>query len=123
MNNESEVGRNTLLAFLAGAAVGGVVVALTTRKDGATLRKDLRELGAQAKDRMEDWMASASSAVERIGSSLNQEATEASRQVKAQSGEGANKAEEAWKEVKKGASNAGSDLKDGLRAANRELHV
>jgi gas vesicle protein len=41
----------TLLAFLAGAAVGAVVVALTTPKTGPELRGDLKDLTRQAKCR------------------------------------------------------------------------
>lgn len=41
-----------LLLFLAGAAVGAVVVALTTPKRGSELRGDLRDLGNRLKDRV-----------------------------------------------------------------------
>jgi gas vesicle protein len=40
-----------LLTFLAGATVGAVVVALTTRKTGAELRGDIRELALSAKEK------------------------------------------------------------------------
>jgi gas vesicle protein len=39
----------TLLAFLAGAAIGAVVVALTTPKTGPELRGDLKDLTRRAK--------------------------------------------------------------------------
>lgn len=39
----------TLLTFLAGAAVGAVVVALTTPKSGPELRGDLKDLTLRAK--------------------------------------------------------------------------
>jgi gas vesicle protein len=39
----------TLLTFLAGAAVGAVVVALTTPKTGPELRGDLKDLSLRAK--------------------------------------------------------------------------
>jgi gas vesicle protein len=39
----------TLLTFLAGAAVGAVVVALTTPKTGSELRGNLKDLAARAK--------------------------------------------------------------------------
>lgn len=38
-----------LMTFLAGAAVGAVVVALTTPKTGPELRGDLKEYGRRAK--------------------------------------------------------------------------
>ncbi len=41
--------KSTLFAFLAGAAVGAVVIALTTPKKGADLRKDLTGIGRRAK--------------------------------------------------------------------------
>ena len=39
----------TFLTFLAGAAVGAVVVALTTPKSGPELRGDLKDLALRAK--------------------------------------------------------------------------
>jgi gas vesicle protein len=41
----------TLLTFLAGAAVGAIVVALTTPKTGPELRGDLKDLTLKAKRR------------------------------------------------------------------------
>jgi gas vesicle protein len=46
----------TLLTFLAGAAVGAVVVALTTPKTGPELRGDLKDLTGQAKRRAGQMM-------------------------------------------------------------------
>ncbi len=45
---------NLLLTFLAGAAVGGVLVALTTPKSGDELRGDLRNLARRARWKAED---------------------------------------------------------------------
>ncbi len=42
----------SLVVFLAGAAVGAAIVALTTPKTGAELRGDLKDLGNRAKDRL-----------------------------------------------------------------------
>lgn len=42
----------SLLIFLAGAAVGAAVVALTTPKSGPELRADLKDLGNRVKDRV-----------------------------------------------------------------------
>ena len=39
----------TILTFLAGAAVGAIVVALTTPKSGPELRGDLKDLALRAK--------------------------------------------------------------------------
>lgn len=41
----------SLLIFLAGAAVGAAVVALTTPKTGPEVRADLKDLGGRVKDR------------------------------------------------------------------------
>ncbi len=41
-----------LLIFLAGAAVGAAVVALSTPKSGPELRGDLKDLGMKVKDRV-----------------------------------------------------------------------
>jgi gas vesicle protein len=40
---------STLITFLAGAAIGAVVVALTTPKTGPELRGDLKDLSLRAK--------------------------------------------------------------------------
>jgi gas vesicle protein len=50
----------TLLTFLAGAAVGAVVVALTTPKTGPQLRGDLKDLTLRAKRRIGDLADDAS---------------------------------------------------------------
>ena len=42
----------SLLVFLAGAAVGATVVALTTPKTGPELRGDIKDLGLKVKDRI-----------------------------------------------------------------------
>lgn len=47
-NTSSSMG-TVLLTFLAGAAVGAVVVALTTPKSGPVLRGDLKALARRAK--------------------------------------------------------------------------
>jgi len=50
----------TLLTFLAGAAVGAVVVALFTPKSGPELRGDLKDLTLRAKRRVEGLAEDAS---------------------------------------------------------------
>lgn len=42
----------SLLIFLAGAAVGAAVVALTTPKTGPELRADLKGVGGKVRDRV-----------------------------------------------------------------------
>ena len=49
--SEERGSTGTLLLFLAGAAVGAAVVALTTPKTGAELRGDFKGLGNRLKDR------------------------------------------------------------------------
>ena len=51
-----------LLTFLAGAAVGAVVVALTTPKSGPELRGDLKDLTLRAKRKAEGLAGDASEA-------------------------------------------------------------
>jgi gas vesicle protein len=41
----------SLLVFLAGAAVGATIIALTTPKTGPELREDIKGLGNRVKDR------------------------------------------------------------------------
>ena len=49
-----------LLTFLAGAAVGAVVVALTTPKTGPALRGDLRDMAQRAKRKADELAVDAS---------------------------------------------------------------
>jgi gas vesicle protein len=50
-DDRGSLGTN-LLIFLAGAAVGAAVVALTTPKTGPELRADLKEAGGKIKERI-----------------------------------------------------------------------
>ena len=59
-NNSSSPIGNMLLTFLAGAAVGAVVVALTTPKSGPDLRGNLKDLARRAKCKAEDLADDAS---------------------------------------------------------------
>lgn len=59
-NNASAPIGTMLLTFLAGAAVGAVVVALTTPKSGPDLRGNLRDLARRAKFKAEDLADDAS---------------------------------------------------------------
>jgi gas vesicle protein len=66
MNQESSSSsvNSLLLTFIAGAAVGAVVVALTTRKTGPQLRGDLKDLARRAKLRVGSMVEDASEAYE-----------------------------------------------------------
>ena len=119
MNQEPSMKpHHNLLTFLAGAALGGIVVALTTPKRGSDLRMDITRLGGKAKNQIDDWVDSASGAVEGLRANWKENGETA---LKEKAGEVAVKAEDAWKDVKKGASSAGSDFKAGLTAAAKEL--
>lgn len=52
--NASPSIRPMMLTFLAGAAFGAVVAALTTPKSGAELRGDLKDFGGKAKRKAGD---------------------------------------------------------------------
>jgi gas vesicle protein len=73
-HSSSSVG-NVLLAFLAGAAVGGLVVALTTPKSGDEMRADLKGLGgrlkAKAGEALETVGATCDEADERVGAAAS----------------------------------------------------
>ena len=89
MSQESNSSGSTLLlTFLSGAALGALVVALTTPKSGPELREDIAGLGNRVKGKIGDLAGQSS---------------------------------EAWDEVKKGASRAGSELKQGLDNAAKDL--
>ena len=64
MSDENSSLATSLLFFLAGAAVGATVVALTTPKSGPELRGDLRDLGSKVKDRISRLRANEEEKVE-----------------------------------------------------------
>jgi gas vesicle protein len=51
MSDSRDTAGSTLLFFLLGAAVGAVVVALTTPKSGRDLRSDLKDMTNKVKDK------------------------------------------------------------------------
>jgi gas vesicle protein len=53
-----------LLVFLAGAAVGATIVALTTPKSGPELRGDLKDFGTKVKERVSRLRANEEESVE-----------------------------------------------------------
>jgi len=70
-----------LLTFLAGAAVGAVVVALTTPKSGPELRGDLKNAACRAKRRAEDLMDDASGSWDELKDRAGLAATDLKRGV------------------------------------------
>jgi len=52
MSDSSDTAASSLLLFLLGAAVGAVVVALTTPKSGPELRSDLKDMSGKVRDRI-----------------------------------------------------------------------
>lgn len=52
MSDERGMASTSMIVFLAGAALGALVVALTTPKTGPELRGDLKDLGIRMKDRI-----------------------------------------------------------------------
>jgi gas vesicle protein len=56
----------SLTLFLAGAAIGGLLVALNTPKTGPELRDDLRLLGRRAKKGAQDLAGDAQEGWERV---------------------------------------------------------
>jgi gas vesicle protein len=69
----------TLLAFLAGAALGAVAVALTTPKSGPELRGNLKALGRQAKCKASELSAEATDSWDDLKDSTAQAATDLKR--------------------------------------------
>ena len=67
-----------LMLFLAGAAVGGLLVALNTPKTGNELREDLRGLGRRAQRKASDLAEDMEGAWDRLKTS-GEDALEAAR--------------------------------------------
>ncbi len=107
-NSSSE--SSVLLTFLAGAALGALVVALTTPKKGSELRDDLAGLGRRVKGKFDDLAQQGSQAWE----AFNEDPSPSGRDLSDQ-------AAEAWQDVKKGAARASSELKQSLGEAAKDL--
>ena len=69
----------TLLTFLAGAALGAVVVALTTPKTGPELRGDLKDLTRRGKRRAGELIDGASDSWEEMKNRTNLAAADLKR--------------------------------------------
>ena len=66
MSQEQPFSKTPILTFLAGAAVGAVVVALTTPKSGPELRGNLKDIARRAKGKAGDLAAEASGICDEI---------------------------------------------------------
>jgi len=63
--NGGSIGES-LMMFVAGAAIGGLLVALNTPKTGPELREDLRALGRRARSKAEGLAEDAEGAWDRL---------------------------------------------------------
>jgi hypothetical protein len=64
-NNGGSIGE-ALMLFVAGAAIGGLLVALNTPKTGPELREDLKGLGRRARNKAEGLAEDAEGAWDRL---------------------------------------------------------
>jgi gas vesicle protein len=83
MSQENNTGSTLLLTFLAGAALGALVVGLTTPKTGAEVRDDLKTLGRRARRKAEELADEAEEALETMKERAALAATDLKRGVKA----------------------------------------
>jgi gas vesicle protein len=83
MNQESASSSTgaMLLTFLAGAAVGAVVVALTTPKSGPELRGDIKDLALRAKRKAGDLAGNACGAWDGLRGRADQAAGDLERGI------------------------------------------
>ena len=80
-NCSSSILGNAMLTFLAGAAVGAVLVALTTPKTGPQLRGDLKDLGRRAKRKASDLADDAAEAYDDLKARATMAASDLKRGV------------------------------------------
>jgi gas vesicle protein len=94
---------DTLLAFVLGAAVGGIAALLLAPDKGEVTRQRLREGGGRLVDRGKDAVSKAAAAVEDAAKEKGQSATEAARQQMSALGSAAAAAKDAYRrELDKG---------------------
>ena len=96
MPNSYKVGTYSILSFLAGAAAGAIVIALTTPKRGSELRSSLKSSALRAKRRLLEF----------------------GDEVRDSSGP-----EAARDDLKEGISSAGRALRGGVRKAGQDLRA
>lgn len=82
MSQENNSGSTLLLTFLAGAALGALVVGLTTPKTGAEVRDDLKALGRKARRKAGELADDAEEAWEEVKDRTAHAATDLKRGVK-----------------------------------------
>ncbi len=82
MSQENNSGSTLLLTFLAGAALGALVVGLTTPKTGAEVRGDLKALGRRARRKAGEIAEDAEAAWESVKDRTAHAATDLKRGVK-----------------------------------------
>jgi gas vesicle protein len=82
MSQENNSGSAMLLTFLAGAALGALVVGLTTPKTGAEVRDDLKALGRRARRKAGELADDAEDAWEEVKTRTTHAATDLKRGVK-----------------------------------------
>jgi gas vesicle protein len=75
----------SLMLFMAGAAIGGLLVALNTPKTGPELREDLQALGRKARRKAGDLAGDAEGAWDRLKGRAN-EAGEAAKDAMREQG-------------------------------------
>jgi gas vesicle protein len=80
-NTAGSIGESLML-FLAGAAIGGLLVALNTPKTGPELREDLKGLGRRAKRKAEGLAEDAEGAWDRLKDKAGEEGAALQRDLK-----------------------------------------
>ena len=98
-NNTANTTANAALLFLAGAAMGALLVALTTPKTGPELRGDLKALGRRVKGKGEEMAGEA----EEAWDEMKDEAGQALKDIK---DKGARQASSTWNQIKEPAQKA-----------------
>ena len=73
----------SLMLFVAGAAIGGLLVALNTPKTGPELREDIRDLGRKARRKAENLAGDAEGAWGRLRGQAGEAGEELKEEAKA----------------------------------------
>jgi gas vesicle protein len=100
-----------LLTFLAGAAVGAVVVALSTPKSGPELRGDMKDLARRARRKAGLLADDASEAWDHLKERSGEAASHLKVQAAAAAGDLKEQTALAAQDLKRGAANAAKDLR------------
>jgi len=73
----------SLMLFLAGAAIGGLLVALNTPKTGPEFREDLQSMGRKARKKAEDLAGDAEGAWDRLKGKAGEAGAAAKEDIRA----------------------------------------